>query len=65
MANDNFAMPMPADAKACCNYRDAYGTVIFRILTMPDDSYIAQDKRSSLGFKAYEDAEKFMFTFNQ
>lgn len=65
MEDNSFAMPIPTNAISCCNYRDAYGTILFRIISMPDGQFIAQDNRSSLGFSSKEDAERFLFTVNQ
>ena len=68
MDEEKMAMPIPKEAVKVCNYRDAYGTVTFRIITMPENSnspFIAQDQHSSIGFPTYDAAEKFMFQFNQ
>ena len=62
---DTLCLPIPKDAIKCNNYLDAYGDIVFRIVEMPDNTFIGQDKYSSLGFKSYKGAETYMFTFNQ
>lgn len=64
MEKDIFCMPIPINSISCCNYRDAFGDIVFRIIEIPDNTFIAQNKKSSLSFTDYKSAEQFLFTFN-